>query len=355
MIINNSNDNNSSLVITRKRNSSVELYRIIATFTVIITHFNGWFVGGVPSFQGFDSLTITQFGQMVIESATCICVNMFLLISGYFSLHLKFSSIVKLVSLLLCISFPFYIFSCVFYGTYSLKSLLGCFFVISRFGYFIQSYFMLLFFSPVINSFIEKYSKRAILIWTLFFLLIEFWFGCIMEKDSFGFQKGYSVIHFVFMYFVGRCIYSYKSTLLLQKYQFWGWGFCISTIIILMMHILNINFSHNYSNPIVVISSVCTFVPFLYFNYFNKTINWIASATLPVYVIQVVSPVNELLILIDNYLLSHYYYFIYLIMSAFVIVLYFSFCVLYGKACDLVINPLLRRINDVIGSKYDLL
>ena len=31
-----------------QRNSSIELYRIIATFAVLIVHFNGWFVGDWP-------------------------------------------------------------------------------------------------------------------------------------------------------------------------------------------------------------------------------------------------------------------------------------------------------------------
>lgn len=31
--------------VSKQRNSSVELFRIIATFLVLIVHFNGWFVG----------------------------------------------------------------------------------------------------------------------------------------------------------------------------------------------------------------------------------------------------------------------------------------------------------------------
>ena len=32
----------------KQRNSSVELYRILATFLVIIVHLNGWLAGGMP-------------------------------------------------------------------------------------------------------------------------------------------------------------------------------------------------------------------------------------------------------------------------------------------------------------------
>jgi surface polysaccharide O-acyltransferase-like enzyme len=62
-----------------QRNSSIELYRIIATFAVLIVHFNGWFVGGMRGFD-FHHPTLFGAGQMIIEALTCICVNMFLII-----------------------------------------------------------------------------------------------------------------------------------------------------------------------------------------------------------------------------------------------------------------------------------
>ena len=95
-------------IFQRKRNSSIELYRIIATFTVLIVHFNGWFVGGM---RGFDLHHPTLFGagQMIIEALTCICVNMFLIISGYFGIRLKLTSVIRLCLLLFLIYVPFYL------------------------------------------------------------------------------------------------------------------------------------------------------------------------------------------------------------------------------------------------------
>lgn len=337
------------------RNSSIELYRILATFAVIITHFNGWFVGGIPPYEGINNLTTTQVGQVFIASATCICVNMFLLISGFCGLHLRMKSILKLCLILLFISYPFYIIKCIYYNEFSIKSFIGCFFVISKFGYFIQSYFMLLFFSPIINSFIEKYTRRNVLYWTLLFVMIELWFGDIMEKDSFGFSMGYSVIHFVLMYFVGRCVYLYRDIIIKPKRFIWGVSYVICTLVICILYAFNVNFAFHYSNPLVILSSICTFVPFLYFSYHNNIINWIASATLPVYIIQVCSPANELLINLDKYLLFNFPYYLYLLLAAFAIVLFFIFCVLYGKACNYAINPILNYLSVRIGSKYDLL
>ena len=46
----------------KQRNSSVELYRIIATLTVLIVHFNGWFVGGMPEKFDWGNLTLFRTG-----------------------------------------------------------------------------------------------------------------------------------------------------------------------------------------------------------------------------------------------------------------------------------------------------
>ena len=98
-----------------ERNSSVELYRIIATFAVLIFHFNGWLVGGMPKYFDIDNLSTFRVTQAVIESCSCICVNMFLVISGYFGLHLKFQSVLRICLLLLSVHVPFYIADCLFF------------------------------------------------------------------------------------------------------------------------------------------------------------------------------------------------------------------------------------------------
>ena len=38
----------------RKRNSSVELFRILATFLVLIVHLNGWMAGGLVEWNNGD-------------------------------------------------------------------------------------------------------------------------------------------------------------------------------------------------------------------------------------------------------------------------------------------------------------
>lgn len=329
------------------RNSSIELYRIIATFTVLAVHFNGWFVGGMP--EKFDLANPTSFrtGQMIIEAVTCICVNMFLLISGYFGIRLKLSSVITLCMLLVLIYVPFYLLEVLLGTTFSMKVLISKFLVISNAGYFIQDYVMLMFFSPVLNAFVKEY-KKDILPWTITFLFIETWFGCIYVNDNFGFNKGYSIIHFVLIYMLARCIAMYKEKLLQMPRYAWLLGYLFSTAIICLMYILGLQCAFDYSNPVVVFSSVCTFVPFLYKEWYSKLVNWIAGGTLAVYIIQVTSPVHPLLVKVDNYILEESPYPVYLIGVTIVIIVTFCFSILYHRMCTILTGTLMKKISPAI-------
>ena len=162
------------------RNSSIELYRILATFAVLIVHFNGWFVGDWP-LPDYDISNPTLFrtGQMVLEALSIICVNMFVIISGYFGIKLKLSSIIKLYIYLALIYVPLYLVRFVSTHEFILSDFLEKCFVISYAGYFIQCYFMLMILSPVLNAFIDKNGKNS-LKWVIVFWALEFWlhYGC---------------------------------------------------------------------------------------------------------------------------------------------------------------------------------
>jgi hypothetical protein len=334
------------------RNSSIELYRIVATLTVLIVHFNGWFVGGIPDRYDFASPSLFRTGQMIIEASTCICVNMFIIISGYFGIKLKLQSVIRICLLLALIFVPLYIWNTILSHDFRLRSFVSQFFVISRAGYFIQCYMMLMFLSPVLNAFINCYGKMG-LKWVLVFFTLEIWFGCIKNVENLGYNQGYSVIHFVLIYMLARYIRLYESRLLKIRQYIWIIGYLVCTMTICLMYIVGIRFCWDYSNPIVIISSVCSFVPFLYSSFYNKIINWIAGGSLAVYIIQVTNPVYSFLVGIDNDLLKSLNYPSYLFFSFFIIVITFLFSVLYGKCCDYAIKPTVRYLNKKYSGKFE--
>lgn len=92
-----------------QRNSSVELFRILATFLVLIVHLNGWMAGGLVDWNDGTIPIEHKVSQLIIQSLCVVCVNCFLVISGWFGLKLKFASVWKMWVLLVSIYVPFYL------------------------------------------------------------------------------------------------------------------------------------------------------------------------------------------------------------------------------------------------------
>lgn len=55
-----------------ERNSSIELFRILATFLVLVVHWNGWFVGGLPDTIHANELLSNLGGAIVDTWLVCL-------------------------------------------------------------------------------------------------------------------------------------------------------------------------------------------------------------------------------------------------------------------------------------------
>ncbi len=341
----------------KERNSYIEVYRILAVFSVLIAHYNGWFLGGIPDSFDFNNPTSQRVGQIIIAALCACCVNCFLLISGYFGIKLRVQSVVKFLILLLGIYIPMYCIDCLLNGTpiFSKMLVYNCM-VVTRGGYFVQCYFMLMIFSPILNAFIENYQKKAVWL-ILVILIIEFWFDCIVGKDRMGFTQGYSVAHFCLIYLVGRLIFLYKDKITEVRRYKWVVLYFVFSVVIAGMYLAKVKFTFYYSNPAVIATGIFSFLPFIYKYRTNKIINWVASGTFAVYLIQVTEPVFSFLCETDKELLANNSYILYLLKSSVLLVTLFAVCVLYDKLRAWCSQPLINFINkriDGIKSRYQL-
>jgi uncharacterized membrane protein YcfT len=166
-----------------------------------------------------------------------------------------------------------------------------------------------------------------------------------MEVEELGYNRGYSVIHFVLMYMIARCINLYEDDIIKTKSWIWVLGYLLSTIVIIFSFVAGVKWCWNYSSPIVVLSSVCTFLPFLYKTFYNKVINWIASGTLAVYIIHVTNRAKTILESVDRNLLDTKSYPMYLILISVVIFITFIVSTLYGIVCNYISSRATKGID----------
>ena len=332
----------------KQRESNVELFRILATFLVLVVHFTGWFVGGLG--DPFDTSKDLSFriGQMILEALSCVCVNCFLIISGWFGIKLKFKSIWKMYTLLFFIYIPFQLVTTIYIGNFSFMQLADNILVFTRESYFVQCYMMLMFLSPLINSFFEKYGKKSLyLVFALW--VIEAFMGNVRGNVSLGINEGYSVIHFVIMYMLARTAALYKDELLKVKRYKWIIGYFLCAGLICIIHLTGYVHTWAYSNPIIVIESFCLFFPFLYGTFYNKRINWLAGSAFAVYIIHTTAPMYNVLVLLDNWMLEHWSYWLYLPGYLFVCVIVFFLSIFYDKVREYSTKSLTDKLYNYLN------
>lgn len=94
---------------TKERDSNIELLRILSILLVMILHAN-YLALDPPSQAAISSSYGNAFIQVYIEALSCVCVNVFILISGWFGIHFKIVRLAELIFQVLFISISLYFF-----------------------------------------------------------------------------------------------------------------------------------------------------------------------------------------------------------------------------------------------------
>ena len=338
---------------SKQRNSNIELFRILATLLVLIVHFNGWFVGGLPTSYEWSTFTLQEGAQLYIQGLSCCCVNCFLIISGWFGIKLKFRSIWKLWLVLIGVYVPCFFMNCILNHNFVVRNFIDSIVAFSRESYYIQNYLILLFISPVLNSFIEKNGKQ-ITSYALAFWIIEFVMEYIFRNKCLYIEHGYSLFHFVTIYLLARtaflnkdCLFRVKGRLYLVFY------FVVALIIAFGRGIFasKAQYWTGYSCPLNVIESFCLFLSFAKLKFSSNVVNSIASTTLFVYVMQVSSPVIGFLKKIDVFLLCNFSYGCYLLSALSVIIVFFILVSIYAKMMEKFLNVIFSPLGKYLENK----
>lgn len=338
------------------RNSSIELFRIISMLFVVVVHYNGWMVGGMAEYFDLSSISIHFVSQSFIQGLTAVCVNCFLVITGYYGLKLKGRTFWNIWVILVSIYVPCYIVNSFYSGQFHITGFVDNIIAFTRESYYPQCYLMLVFLSPILNSFIEKYGKK-ITIYVVCFWLIEFLFDFVRNNKSLGFNHGYSLIHFVLMYMLGRLAYMNKDFFLkLKGSKFYVGGYLICAFIMSMTYIFGLDYSRSfsYTNPLNVIAAFCLFFAFLKKSYYSKSINKIAASTFSVFILHTTSPIFDIISKIDILTLSNYSYSVYLIIGSIVVLSVFVLCIIYDKIRILLTGRLSDYIYEKLANKINL-
>lgn len=254
------------------RNSNFELLRIIAMLFIVIWHISIHAQKGeLTSHNYILALTITG-------------VNLFVLISGYFNIKLNWKNLLTLICTVAFYNIVSIICKWQITGrTPMLGEIAGCFPPLcNTHWWFINSYFILMLLSPIINTALDKATDKRYK-YTLVILLFTSCISGFCFKNFINID-GYNTFQFITIYVLGDATRRFNLPARITIKQ----HICIYVTSTLCIFTLSFFASRTifYNNPLIIISALSLFCLFAKLDFKSKTLNYIATFMLPVYLLQ---------------------------------------------------------------------
>lgn len=250
---------------------------------------------GTPGEGGNESIM-----RFLVQAFSIVGVNVFVIITGWFSTSLKTKSIFNL--LYICL---FYSLVKLIWGVVAGSLVIKDVFFISNSNWFVVSYLGLLLLTPLLNT-ITQFNKKLFICSGTGLLIYEIWFSFFPALAAIepGFYHGYSVLSFSILYLIARYLRIYGIPKWITKISFILYIFC-SFLIGFSAYYIFINGSkiglkssyfirmYDYNNPLVILSAFSFFISFEKVDIGNKRwINHIAKSTLAVLLIHGSAAIN---------------------------------------------------------------
>lgn len=270
------------------RHSNLESLRIVSMLLVLLIHYLPSRLTPTPETIESDFWQICL--NLELRSLSFVCVNCFILISGYFGIKWRFKSLCGLLYQIIFYSGVAWIIGYAMLGAgYDAYIDIWGNHLSKAFSvrWFIAAYLLLYLFSPVINSFVENSSKKQLSQFLIVFYIVSTVYGYFMLLDEFN--AGMSFISLIGIYMTGAYLRKYKDKIFAYSASkdfliYIGIGFflTISSIVILKLGIRKS--IYGYLNPLIIIDAIYLFLCFSKLEVgISKPINLVAASAFSVY------------------------------------------------------------------------
>ena len=255
--------------LVKTRDSNMEMLRIVAMLLVMLIHANFKAIGN-PTHEEWTAVPVDTFVRFFVGALSSVCVNVFVLISGWYGINFKLSGLGKLlfqVLFFVILLMPLLLM----WRTSPLEFLHG---LIKNY-WFVTAYILLFIFAPALNAFAEHADRslfKTVLIILFLYQTLVSYIG-----NSAWYDDGYSPLPFVFLYLLARymSIYSPRWCRLSKHTDLSSWvilSFFVATCSISLLHLqMGGGRMYNYTSPIIIASSV------FFFLFFTKLSIWSGS------------------------------------------------------------------------------
>ncbi len=282
--------------ITKQRDSNMELLRIITMFLVLLFHVDFISLNGTNHIAP-DFTPLKSFIRIFLAISTFTCVDIFVMLSGWYGIKFKYSKLGELVFQVLFFSIISYVIFA-FFGIINYKLLLHIFFLDAY--WFVPTYLVLYISSPILNSFINNCSKKQLQNTILLLFVAQCCYGWLSPQER-GYNEGCSPISFIILYLTARYCKLYPSSLTtLSKrndllifftaclfasiFVFYGEKYQIDMLT---------NTMFKFTSPFTIIASLYLILFFSKIKLQKKWINWIAISSFAAFLVHCFPAFNQ--------------------------------------------------------------
>lgn len=270
------------------RKSNMELLRIVAMLLVLVLHAT-FETLHYPNSTLVRAEPASWLGIILTEQTSICCVDVFVLITGWFGTHFKLQNVFRLLFQVAFISLTITAGAALVQGEMPGTPIQ---IIQSVFGYwFINSYLVMYLLSPVLNRFVEQEDEAGLRRYLLLFFILAI-------PASFAFSdlnRGFSAISFCGLYLLGRYLRLYlsqqlaswqsRSFMILFACNTIGFGVLYWFYFWLKpLHYPNpTSLMTAYTNPFVIVNAACLILYFARLNFSSRLVNWLAAGSLAAY------------------------------------------------------------------------
>jgi len=267
----------------------MELLRIVSMFMVLMFHTNFHTIG-YPSFEDASLYPIETFSKFVVQGLSVICVNVFVLLSGWFGIRPTLRGGTKFVFQVFFFTVgPYLIAVALGKDSFSISSLAKSL-LLDDSAWFVKAYFCLYLIAPILNMYAENADRKGYRMLLVSFFVFQFLYGWAVNA-AYYFEYGLSVTSFVGLYLLARYVRRFTPnwTQLSKAFDitiFIGIVLLMAVSLSLIGHVdMFENYYHtlighmySYNNPIVILECVSFLLFFSKLSFKSKVVNFVAAS-----------------------------------------------------------------------------
>lgn len=279
----------------KQRLSNIEFLRLLAMLYVLIVHAD-FSTFGAPTMEELAARPVGVFVQYSFECFAICCVDVFVLISGWFGIRFSLNKLWAFLFQVVFYSLGLFLLAVAItpQKALTLEGLKSIFLFNGSDYWFIKAYLILMVLAPMLNAFCDYASRRefkTILIAYFAILMVYGW----LEPASVHFtMNGCTALSFVGLYLLGRYLKMYRPKLTNYNRRIYAVIYVAACLVMFFMCLIFLSQGVrvtldsrllNYGSPLVILSAVALLLFFSKWTYHNHVVNTASKSCLAVYLL----------------------------------------------------------------------